>query len=87
MKYEKILTIKKDYEEVYRYYVIKNTENEFGCDMYNVGVAKGDDKREIENFSPSLTEAKELCDYLYNENISINNLFSAAEEFITCLGI
>ena len=53
--------------------------------MYNVGLRVGERKNEIENFSPDINEAIRLCDYLYNENVSMKNLFSIAEEFIVTL--
>ena len=83
MKLEKKLTITKGERVVkYVYYVKKVYSKEFECDMYNVGVKTDDKQIEINDFSPSLHEAEMLCDYLYDENVSPDNLFLAAEEFI-----
>ena len=72
-------------EEIYTYYVNSHYSEEFDCEMYNVGIRSKVSQKEIEDFSPDINEAKELCDYLYNENVSANNLFSVAEEFIVTL--
>lgn len=69
-------------EKEYTYYVKKQYSEEFGCDMYAVGVKTKDEKSEIKDFSPDEKEAVRLCDYLYDENVSVNNLFLQAEEFI-----
>ena len=86
MTYERKLKISKNGgEEEYTYYVVKKYSVEFGCDMYNVGVRTKSERKEIEDFSPDEKEAVRLCDYLYNENVSVNNLFSQSEEFIVAL--
>ncbi len=86
MTYKKELQlIKGAIKEVYTYYVTEVYSNDFNCRMYNVGVVVGKRKKEIENFSPDINEAIRLCDYLYNENVSLKNLFSIAEEFIVTL--
>ena len=86
MTYKKELQlIKGATKEGYTYYVTEVYSNDFNCRMYNVGVAVGKRKKEIENFSPDINEAIRLCDYLYNENVSLKNLFSIAEEFIVTL--
>ncbi len=86
MTYKKELQlIKGAIKEVYTYYVTEVYSNDFNCRMYNVGVVVGKRKKEIENFSPDIDEAIRLCDYLYNENVSLKNLFSIAEEFIVTL--
>lgn len=64
------------------YYVTQKDDSEWGCVMYNVGIREGKTEKEIDDFSPEINEAKALCEYLYAEHISANNLFSAAEEFI-----
>lgn len=86
MTYKKELTIRKGaVKDVCTYYVTENYSEEFCCRMYNVGVKVGERKKEIENFSPDINETIRLCDYLYNENVSMKNLFSIAEEFIVTL--
>ncbi len=86
MLYERKLKIIRDGDEAeYTYYVIKRRSKEFGCYMYNVGIKSRGAEKEIKDFSPEEREAIRLCDYLYGENVSVNNLFSAAEEFIVTL--
>ena len=86
MEYERRLIVKKEEGEVeYSYYVIKKYSREFECDMYNVGIETGGEKKEIEDFSPERSEAVRLCEYLYRENVSPGNLFSLSEEFIVTL--
>lgn len=86
MIHERHLTVTKNgWEMRYIYYVRKRFSEEFACDMYNVGIKTKDERREIDDFSSDRDEAVKLCEYLYNENITINNLFSAAEEFIVTL--
>lgn len=86
MEYErKLETVKAGEREEYLYYVKKKPNSFFGCVMYNVGIVKGKRKKEIDDFSPSLDEAKKLCNYLYEENVTPNNLFVVAEEFIVTL--
>lgn len=86
MLYERKLKITKSGDtEGYTYYAVKRYSEEFGCYMYNVGIKSRGSKKEIEDFSPEESEAIRLCDYLYEENVSVNNLFSAAEEFIVAL--
>ena len=88
MQYEKQLTVEKDSEKVvYVYYVKKNTNSEFDCEMYNVGIKAFGKVREIEDFSPSFTEAVSLCDYLYEENVTPANIFLMGEEFLEQSGI
>lgn len=87
MTKEKILSVKKENGEdvTIRYYIVKKApnENEFGCEMYVVGIEEGDEKSEIENFSPDRTEAELLLENLYENRVSPKSLFSAAEVFIT----
>lgn len=86
MTYERELRIiNESGEENYTYYVVAHYSEEFSCEMYNVGIRSKGAGKEIEDFSPDINEARELCDYLYSENVSANNLFSAAEEFIVTL--
>lgn len=86
MKYEKHLKVTRDgKEEMYTYYAVKTFSEEFECDMYNVGIETKCEKKEIDNFSPDKKEAVRLCDYLYKENVSPENLFLIAEEFIVAL--
>lgn len=86
MEYEKDLKVVKDgVEVVYTYYVRKKYSGEFECDMYNVGIKTNMAKKEIDDFSNKLDEAVRLCEYLYKENVSMDNLFLVAEEFIVTL--
>jgi len=83
MIHERKMKITKTGGEVrYTYYVEKKYSIEFGCDMYAVGIITDNECREINDFSPDVSEAIRLCDYLYDENVTVNNLFSQAEEFI-----
>lgn len=83
MKYERKLVVKNEEGEVeYTYYIVKRYSAQFGRDMYNVGIRCGEEKKEIEDFSPQRNDAVRLCDYLYRENVSLNNLFLLSEEFI-----
>lgn len=86
MLYKRQLKITRDKgEEEYIYYVAKHYSEDFDCDMYNVGIRCNGKVKEINDFSPDEDEAVRLCDYLYQENVSINNLFSRSEEFIVLL--
>ncbi len=86
MHYERTLKITKEGVEIkYTYYVVKKYSNDFKCDMYNVGIVCENERKEISDFSPDENEAIRLCDYLYKENVSVNNLFSQSEEFIVRL--
>lgn len=83
MIYERKMKVTKKGGEVsYTYYVKKKYSVDFGCDMYNVGIKADDEYKEINDFSPDEKEAVRLCDYLYEENVTMNNLFSQSEEFI-----
>lgn len=83
MIYERKMKIMKHSGEVkYTYYVKKKYSTEFGCDMYNVGIRTDSEVKEINDFTPDEKEAVRLCDYLYEENVTVNNLFSRSEEFI-----
>ncbi len=86
MEWERSVKITKgESEEVYTYYIRKSYSHEFKCDMYNVGIKAGGSCKEIEDFSVSLEDAEKLRDYLYKENVSMDNLFFIAEEFIVAL--
>ncbi|MBR5535334.1 MAG: hypothetical protein IKU60_01665 [Clostridia bacterium] len=86
MIYERQLTVEKDgIRKYYIYYVKKVYSEEFCRDMYNVGIEAPCERQEINDFSPNRDEAVKLCKYLYDENITVKNLFSAAEEFIVTL--
>ena len=74
--------LKQDKAAKVSYYVKKQYSMEFGCDMYNVGIRMDGECREINDFSPDEGEAIGLCDYLYEENATLKNLFSRSEEFI-----
>lgn len=83
---EKVVTVLKDgRREEMHYYVEKTAaeDNEFGCEMYAVGVKCGESDTVIDDFSPDEDEALRLVEYLYRNNITGERLFSAAEEFIT----
>lgn len=83
MKYERKLTVIKDgVKEEICYYVKEKESDLFECVMYNVGIISGDSRREIDDFSPDLEEAERLCDYLYERNVTLKNLFDVSEEFI-----
>lgn len=86
--YEKALEItKENKKEVYRYFVRKKPDSEFGCVMYNVGIEHDGHIEEIDDFSPSCSMAEALCNHLYEENVTCARLFEVAEEFICCLDI
>lgn len=86
MEQEKTVKVIKGREEkLYTYYIRKKFSNEFERDMYNVGIKSGEQVAEIEDFSPSEKEAEALCNYLYKENVTPDNLFLIAEEFIVTL--
>ncbi|MBQ7875999.1 MAG: hypothetical protein IJ316_01790 [Clostridia bacterium] len=86
MKYERKLTVIKDgVREEICYYVKEKESDIFGCVMYNVGVRTVDRRREIDDFSPDLKEAERLCDYLYERNVTLKNLFDVSEEFIVTM--
>lgn len=86
MKYQRKLTvIKEDVREEICYYVTEKESDVFGCVMYNVGLIIGDRKLEIDDFSPDLKEAERLCDYLYERNVTLKNLFEVSEEFIVTM--
>lgn len=85
MTKEKVLSVKSgENERIIRYYIEKRaaSENEFGCDMYAVGIEDGESKSEIENFSPDISEAESLFEYLYKNLVTANCLYAAAEEFV-----
>ena len=85
MTKEKILSVKSGKDErSIRYYIEKRRadENEFGCDMYTVGIEEGETKTEIENFSPDISEAESLFEHLYKNLVTANYLYAAAEEFV-----
>lgn len=86
MKYEKRITVIKDGRKMDICYFVREKESsEFDCVMYNVGIDEGEAKKEIDDFSPDEEEAKRLCDYLYERNVTGKNLFDVSEEFITAL--
>lgn len=87
MTKEKILSLRRDSgeEQRVRYYILKKApeESEFGCEMYVVGIEEGDEKSEIDDFSPDIEEAELLLENLYENRVPPKALFSAAEVFIT----
>ncbi len=86
MKYQKKLIVIKDGKHEEICYYVKEKESElFNCVMYNVGIKLGDRRREIDDFSPDLKEAERLCDYLYERNVTLKNLFDVSEEFIVTM--
>ncbi len=87
MTRERVLSVKKDNGEELRvrYYILKKPpeESEFGCEMYAVGIEEGDERSEIDDFSPDIEEAELLLENLYENRVPPKALFSAAEVFIT----
>lgn len=88
MHYEKKLTVEKNgkKKEVV-YYVKKKASEIFECDMYHVGIREGKKATEVEDFSPSEEEAVLFCNYLFDNNVSGQNIFLMGEEFILNMGI
>lgn len=83
MKHERYLKVKNETgEEAYTYYIRKVYSKEFERDMYNVGISTRKRTSEIEDFSPSYEEAVRLMNYLYDEHVTVENLFLLSEEFI-----
>lgn len=86
MKYERKLTlIKNGVREEIVYYVREKESILFDCVMYNVGIKQSDKIKEIDDFSPDCEEAKNLCDYIFERNVTMQNLFDVSEEFITAM--
>lgn len=83
MKYErKLILVKEEKEKEILYYVKKRKSISFDCVMFNVGIREDGKVFEIEDFSPDEKQADDLVDYLYERNVTGDNLFEASEEFI-----
>lgn len=87
MTKEKVLKIRTEegFEKTVRYYIESKApeKSEFGCGMYIVGIEEEGERKEIDDFSPSRSEAEELLENLYEKRVTAKALYSAAEAFIT----